>query len=151
MTPSQIDELLKAAHDSSARAYAPYSNYSVGAAVLCKGGELITGSNVENASYGLSLCAETIAITSANNAGKMRDIVAIGIAGGPPAKNKPNKAILSANPVTPCGRCRQIIKEVADITDVDIDIYSLHESGYTHYTISQLLPDAFGPNNISRT
>lgn len=152
-----IEPTLRAAHDASVYAYAPYSAYHVGAAVLLDDGSIITGSNFENASYGLSLCAESVAIASANSQGRMKNIIAIAIAGGKPDKVDPNtagtdkagKAILSDKAAAPCGRCRQIIKEVADVTSRDTPIYCLHDGGYTRHTISEMLPDAFGPTNLA--
>lgn len=143
---SNIDILLDAAHDASINAYAPYSHYHVGAALLLDNGEIITGSNFENASYGMTLCAETVAIASANSQAKMKNIVAIAVAGGAPDSD--GRAILTAKAVTPCGRCRQIIKEVADVTGIDTPIYCRYEGGYKNYTLSEILPDAFGPKNL---
>lgn len=142
-----IEETLQAAHEASINAYAPYSGYHVGAAVLLDDGSIITGSNFENASYGLSLCAETVAIASASSQSKLKHIIAIALAGGKP--DKAGKAILHEKADTPCGRCRQIIKEVSDVTAIDTPIYCLHDGGYIRYTLSEILPDAFGPNNLA--
>ncbi|RYY42712.1 MAG: cytidine deaminase, partial [Sphingomonadales bacterium] len=73
-----IGEAIAAAR----HAHAPYSRFAVGAAVLLSDGQIVTGTNFENASYGLSLCAETVAIATASAAGRLRDIVAIGVIGG---------------------------------------------------------------------
>ncbi len=142
-----IEEILQAAHDASSNAYAPYSSYHVGAALLLDDGSIITGSNFENASYGLSLCAETVAIASANSQSKLKHITAIALAGGKPDHS--GKAILDEKASTPCGRCRQIIKEVSDVTNIDTPIYCLHVGGYSRYTLSEILPDAFGPKNLA--
>lgn len=144
---SDIEILCHAAHDASINAYAPYSRYHVGAALLLDDGEIITGSNFENASYGMTLCAETVAIASANSRAKLKNIIAIAVAGGMPDAN--GKAILTQDAITPCGRCRQIIKEVADVSAIDTPIYCLHDSGYKAYKLSQILPDAFGPKNLT--
>lgn len=91
--------LIQAAIDASANAYARYSNYQVGAALLCDGGEIITGCNVENASYGLTICAERVAIFNALSQGQ-RNFTALAIAtidGGPP-----------------CGACRQVMAEFSN-------------------------------------
>ena len=144
---TQIDTLLSAAHEASKNAYAPYSHYHVGAALLFSNGNNIAASNIENVSYGLSLCAETVAIASAHSQGNMSDIIAIGLAGGAP--NEAGKAILTDKAVTPCGRCRQMIKEVADMSGIDTHIYCLHRTGHIHYRLSDILPDAFGPDNLS--
>jgi cytidine deaminase len=136
-----IDQLISAAKAAADNAYAPYSGYHVGAALLLDDGEIITGANFENASYGLSLCAETVAISKAAGDGKMAQIAAIAIAGGP-------KGAAGVDLCAPCGRCRQIIKEVADVTARDIAVHCAHDGGYDSYLISELLPHAFGPNNL---
>jgi len=141
-----IETLLTAAHEASINAYAPYSNYHVGAALLLENGEIVRGSNFENASYGMTLCAETVVIANANSQGKLGDIVAIAVAGGEPDQH--GKAKLSDKALTPCGRCRQIIKEVVDVSGIDTPIYCLHSGGYIRYTLSEILPDAFGPKNL---
>ncbi len=76
-------ELVNAAIAASAHAYAPYSNFHVGAALLLDDGQIVSGANFENASYGMTLCAETVAIAKANSDGVLRNIVAIAVAGGP--------------------------------------------------------------------
>jgi cytidine deaminase len=136
-------ELVKAAVEAADTAYAPYSNFHVGAALLLENGEIVTGSNFENASYGMTLCAETVAIAKANSDGKLRQIRAIAVAGGP--KGKVGAA---ADPITPCGRCRQIIKEVADLTATDIPVYCAHATGFETFSLSQLLPHGFGPASL---
>ena len=77
------EKLVRAAIDAAHNAYAPYSNFHVGAALLLDDGQIVTGANFENASYGMTLCAETVAIAKANSDGQMRKIVAIAVAGGP--------------------------------------------------------------------
>ncbi len=135
--------LVQAAIEAVGTAYAPYSNYQVGAALLLDNGEVITGSNLENASYGMTLCAEAVAIAKANSDGKLLQIRAIAIAGG--LKGKTGTV---DHPVTPCGRCRQIIKEVADLTATDIPVHCAHATGFETYTLSQLLPHGFGPASL---
>jgi cytidine deaminase len=136
-------ELVNAAIAAADNAYAPYSNFHVGAALLLDDGSIVTGANFENASYGMTLCAETVAIAKANSDGKLRAIRAIAVAGGPQGN-----AGGGAEPITPCGRCRQIIKEVADLTKTDIPVHCAHASGYETYTLSQLLPHGFGPASL---
>jgi cytidine deaminase len=136
-------ELVKAAIQAAGNAYAPYSNFHVGAALLLDNGEIVTGANFENASYGMTLCAETVAIAKASSDGKLRQIRAIAVAGGPEGK-----VAAGAEPITPCGRCRQIIKEVADLTDTDIPVYCAHATGFETFTLSQLLPHGFGPASL---
>jgi cytidine deaminase len=146
MPKTAIEALITAAKEATHNAYAPYSGYHVGAALLMENGDIITGANFENASYGMTLCAETVAIASANSAGRLADIVAIAVVGGPASAN--GRAIINADAVTPCGRCRQIIKEVADLTSRDLPIHCVRENGYDTHLISELLPHGFGPANL---
>jgi len=136
-------ELVKAAIKAAANAYAPYSNFHVGAALLLNDGSIVTGANFENASYGMTLCAETVAIAKANSDGQLKQIVAIAVAGGPEGQ-----VAMGTEPITPCGRCRQILKEVADLTENDIPVHCAHASGFETYTLSQLLPHGFGPASL---
>lgn len=135
------DNLVAAAKAAATNAYAPYSGYHVGAALLLADGRIVTGANFENASYGLSLCAETVAIAKANSDGLLTQITAIAVAGGPPGN-------AGSETCTPCGRCRQIIKEVADLTDIDIPVHCARRGGYDTHLLSELLPHAFGPQNL---
>lgn len=128
--------LVAAARAAAAHAHAPYSRFAVGAAVLLADGAIVTGANVENASYGLSLCAETVAVASASAQGRLADIMAIAVAGG--------------DGVTPCGRCRQVLNEAAQLGGRDLTIYAagLHGDAIATYRLSTLLPHAFGPANL---
>lgn len=135
--------LLQAAIDAAKTAYAPYSNFHVGAALLLDNGEIVTGSNFENASYGMTLCAETVAIAKANSDGKLRFVREIAVAGG-----LAGQVGMATDPITPCGRCRQIIKEVADLTDTDIPVHCAHATGYETFLLSELLPHGFGPASL---
>ncbi|MBE2992808.1 cytidine deaminase [Sphingomonas sp. CFBP 13603] len=143
----QATQLVAAARDASRNAHAPYSRFAVGAAVLLDDGTVITGANFENASYGLSLCAETVAIATASAAGRLRDIVAIGVIGG--AMDAEGRAT-GTSPVSPCGRCRQVINEAAQMGGRDLPVHcGAAEGGAIHtYTVSELLPDAFGPADL---
>ena len=143
-TPQQ---LIHAAREAARNAYAPYSNFGVGAAVLLSDGSVVTGANVENASYGLSLCAETVAIATASAAGRLRDVVAIGVIGG--AMDADGNATGTA-PVSPCGRCRQVINEAAQMAGIDLPIHCGAAQGdaIRTYPLSELLPDAFGPADL---
>ena len=116
--------LVQAAIDAAKTAYAPYSNFHVGAALLLDNNEIVTGSNFENASYGMTLCAETVAISKANSDGQLHAIREIAVAGG-----LAGHVGAGADPITPCGRCRQIIKAVADLTDTDIPVQCAHATG----------------------
>ena len=136
-----IEQLVTAARNAAGNAYAPYSNYHVGAALLLNDGKIVTGSNFENASYGMTLCAETVAIAKASSDGQLKAIIAIAVAGGTAGN-------VGSDSCTPCGRCRQIIKEVADLTARDIPVHCAHASGYDTHLLSELLPNAFGPANL---
>lgn len=124
------EALLAAAQEAQLSAYAPYSNFAVGAAVLLSDGSIYKGCNVENASFGLTVCAERVAIFHAVTAGRM-DIVAIGVITSAPKLCKP------------CGACRQVIAEFSR-ADSPIVIISTTESGLSATdTITDLLPDNF--------
>jgi cytidine deaminase len=140
---AEIDRLVQAAIAASGNAYAPYSNFHVGAALLLDDGSIVTGANFENASYGMTLCAETVAIAKANSDGQLKQIVAIAVAGGPEGK-----VAAGAEAITPCGRCRQIIKEVADLTERDLPVYCARSGGYDTHLLSDLLPHGFGPASL---
>lgn len=140
------EALVQAAIDAARNAYAPYSNFHVGAALLLDDGSVVTGANFENASYGMTLCAETVAIAKANSDGQLRRIVAIAVAGGPASAD--GGASIGAEPITPCGRCRQIIKEVADLAQTDLPVHCAHKGGFVTYRLSELLPHGFGPASL---
>ena len=136
------DEKLIAAARSAARdAYAPYSDYQVGAALLFNDGAIITGSNVENASYGLSLCAETNAVSKAMNEGRRGGLIAVAVVG---PQDKGDGA-----PITPCGRCRQVLNEIAQLGGTDPEILCVGNDEVRRVSLSELLPHAFGPAHLS--
>ena len=143
MTMTDPRTLIEAAREAAKNAYAPYSNFAVGAAVLLSDGSVVTGANFENASYGLSLCAETVALASVNAQGKFREVVAIGVIGG-------RIGHADTAPVSPCGRCRQIINEAAQLGGRDLPVFCGGANGdeIAEYTLSQLLPAAFGPKDL---
>ena len=140
---SEGEWLVAAARAAAANAWAPYSRFAVGAALLLTDGGVITGANVENASYGLSLCAETVAVASAAAAGRMRDVVAIGIVGG-------MTGAAGIDPVLPCGRCRQVLNEAAQAGGRDPAVYCSGLTGgpIVAHRLSDLLPHAFGPASL---
>ncbi len=124
--------LLEEARQARARAYAPYSNYRVGAALLGRSGRIYTGCNVENAAYPLSTCAERTAVVKAVSEGE-REFVAI--------------AVVTENGGAPCGACRQTLREFGE------DLIILIGDGEGHYretTLRQLLPDSFSAADLSR-
>jgi cytidine deaminase len=120
--------LLERAREARSRAYAPYSGFSVGAALLASDGRVFLGVNVENASYGLTTCAERSALVCAVASGA-REFIAIAVAG-------PDDAV----PCTPCGSCRQILHEMAP----DLLVVTAGADGPTLTPLSALLPAAFG-------
>jgi cytidine deaminase len=134
------DTLIAAAEAAAGLAYAPYSMFHVGAALAFADGSVVTGSNVENASYGLSLCAETVAVASAMNAGARGGLVAVAVAGG-----KPGAASAT---VTPCGRCRQVLNELAQLGGTDPVVWCAGGEEVLELRLSELLPHAFGPANL---
>lgn len=138
--------LIDAAREAAANAYAPYSGFGVGAALLLTDGTIIPGANMENASYGLSLCAETVALAAANTAGRLGDVVAIGIVGGRIAPG----GLTGDEPVRPCGRCRQILNEAAQVGQRDIMVHAASADGgaIVRHMLSELLPHAFGPADL---
>ena len=137
------ETLIAAARAAAANAYAPYSGFSVVAALLMTDGSVVTGANVENASYGLSLCGETVAVATAGAAGRLSEIVAIGIVGGMTGQD-------SVEPVLPCGRCRQVLNEAAQVGQRDLPVYCSGLTGgrIEEYRLSALLPHAFGPASL---
>jgi cytidine deaminase len=140
------EALINAARAVSANAHAPYSGFGVGAAVLLKNGSIVTGCNFENASYGLALCAESVALATANALGQLSDVVEIAVIGGVIKDG----AISGSDPVRPCGRCRQIIHEAASLSKTDILIHCASGDGAVieQHRISTLLPFAFGPADL---
>ncbi len=147
---SEIDEeateLVAAARGAMAHAHAPYSRFAVGAAVRLTDGSIVTGCNFENASYGLSLCAETVALASVNAQGRFADVAAVAVVGG--AMDAADEAL-----VTPCGRCRQIMNEAEQMAGRTLAIYCATPSGsrITEHRVADLLPHAFGPADLGIT
>jgi cytidine deaminase len=141
--------LLDAATAASARAYAPYSHFHVGAALAFADGSVVTGANVENASYGLALCAETVAVAKAMADGTRGGLVAVAVLGG--AAGEGGVAVPGPGAVTPCGRCRQVLNELAQLGGTDPVVWSLSADGVLEMKLSELLPMAFGPANLGVT
>ena len=136
---SDTSSLIAAARAAALNAYAPYSNFRVGAAIRLTDGSVVTGANVENASYGLSLCAETVAIAKIANEGRLADVVEVAVVG-----------LSSDTPIYPCGRCRQVLNEAAALGGRDLTIHCADGTGsmVEVHQLSVLLPRAFGPASL---
>jgi cytidine deaminase len=127
MTP---EELIDAAKKARKKAYAPYSHYKVGAALLGKSGKVYTGCNVENASYGHTVCAERTAVLKAVSEGEM-EFEAV--------------AVVTKNGGSPCGACRQVLSEFAPA----LIVYIADKDGeFRTTTLKKLLPDSFTPAHL---
>jgi len=133
LSESQIKALSTAARSASANSYAPYSKFRVGAAILTDDGSIFSGCNVENASYGLTICAERNAVFQAAAQGK-RTILAIAV------------YTPTVTPTAPCGACRQVLNEFGP----EALVFCLCDGPDTiETTLSALLPIAFGPKNLA--
>jgi cytidine deaminase len=127
-----LETVMDAARDASRRAYAPYSDFHVGAAILTEGGEIHAGCNVENASYGLAICAErnaAAAMALANPEDREIRLVAV---------SSPDAA-----PCFPCGACRQVLREF-NCKEVVVE----ENSELRRYPFEEILPHAFGPEDL---
>lgn len=130
ISEAKRDELIKAACVAREQAYAPYSNYKVGAALLVEDGRIVTGCNVENVSYGLANCAERTAVFKAVSEG-YRKIQAV--------------VVCTENAGSPCGACRQVLVEFAG----DVPMWLVDGDGNgRETTLYTLLPDHFGPEHL---
>ena len=124
--------LLDAARAVRANAHAPYSRFAVGAALLLEDGTLVHGCNIENGSFGLTVCAERTAAWKAITDGR-RDFTAIAVTAG------------EGEFAPPCGACRQVLAEFG----TDLLVESVGSSGRRSWKLDQLLPDAFGPGSLA--
>jgi cytidine deaminase len=130
VSEKQKADLVAAAIAAREHAYAPYSHYRVGAAILLPDGQIVRGANVENASYGLSNCAERSAVFTAVSSGA-REILAV--------------AVATENAGSPCGACRQVLAEFGG----DMPVLLVDAEGHTRETtLYTLLPDHFGPEHL---
>ena len=130
------EELIAAARGAAENSYSPYSNFAVGSALRFADGSVVTGTNIENASYGLALCAETVAVSKAMADGLRGGLEAVAVTG-------PGDA-----PITPCGRCRQVLNELAQLGGTDPLILCVGPNEVRRVKLSELLPDAFGPASL---
>ena len=134
-------QLIGYAFEARNNSYSPYSDYRVGAAVLCADGKVYTGANVENASYGATVCAERCAVFTAVASGS-RDIVSIAICGGAADETE-----VLTDYAYPCGICRQVLREFSDPASLHV-IVARSKDDYREYTLDELLPDSFGPEKL---
>ena len=131
------DTLIAAARAAAKQSYSPYSDFAVGAALRFTDGSIVTGTNIENASYGLALCAETVAVAKAMDSGQRGGLEAVAVIG--PAKE----------PITPCGRCRQVLNELAGLGGTDPLVLCVGQTETRRLKLSDLLPHAFGPASLT--
>ena len=135
-----VGQMRVAAEAAMKNAYCRYSDFRVGAAVLSAGGQIFAGCNVENASYGLTMCAERNAIFQA-------------VAAGAVTKDRKLKAVVIVTPApkltAPCGACRQVIYEFSEEADPDIFIFG-QGNKVASFKLSTLLPEAFGPKDLGK-
>ncbi len=134
-----VRELIRWAAEARKKAYAPYSGYMVGAAVLTNELRIYTGCNIENASYAATICAERTAIGKAVSEGR-RGFKAIAIVGSP-------KGEVVSQYSFPCGICRQAMREFSNPKTMVV-IVARSEEDYKLYRLEELLPDSFGPDNL---
>jgi cytidine deaminase len=132
MDKKLIDEAVKKALKVRELAYAPYSNFKVGAAIVTEDGEIFTGCNVENASYGLTICAERAAIFKAVSEGRRNFSFLVVVTD-------------TKEPAAPCGACRQVIREFSK--NLDIVMVNL-EGKRVVKSLEELLPASFGPEDL---
>jgi cytidine deaminase len=132
LTPEARQKLINSACEIRSRAYAPYSHYQVGAALLTKSGRIFTGVNVENAAYPSSMCAERVAIFKAVSEGE-REFEAI--------------AVATQNGGTPCGGCRQVLSEFG--LETQILIVDARGSLRLETNVAGLLPESFRPEDLT--
>ena len=126
LNPNEIEELLKKAKDATKHSYAPYSNFHVGAAILTRDNNIYTGTNIENASYGLTICAERVAVFKAVSNGE-REFKAIVI-------------YAEGEMPYPCGACRQVL---AEFDNGDMEVIVTNGEKIEKYTLRELLPKTF--------
>lgn len=144
MTNEQLIALARAA---ALKAYAPYSRFHVGCAIVSTDGELVTGANMENASYRLGICAEQSGLAAAQHAFGLDKVAKIVVAGGAASGSE----LAGGSVVTPCGGCRQAILEAAQLGGREVEIVCASGDGRQVMThrIGDLIPHGFGPANLT--
>jgi len=139
MTTNTRDPLLEAARTARAKAYAPYSKLHVGAAIALRDGRTFVGANIENASFGLTVCAERNAIAAAVMDGaKPGDVVRVAVIAE------------TEGPIVPCGACRQVLREFGE-PRTEVTMASTHTDTQLVLRLAELLPHAFGPGDLPPT
>ncbi len=133
-------QLVELACEARERAYVPYSNFSVGAALLDAEGRVWQGCNIENAAFGPSVCAERTAFFKAVSEGA-RAFEAIAVVGGPEGREIDSYT-------APCGVCRQVMREFCNVRSFRV-ILAASRDEYRSYTLEELLPASFGPENLA--
>ena len=139
MKKEMIEQLIDLAIKQLEFSYVPYSHFKVGAALLAKGGEIYTGCNIENAAYTPTNCAERTAFFKAVSEG-VREFEASCVVGG--------KDGVLTDYASPCGVCRQVMMEFCDPDTFQI-IMAVNKEKYKNYTLKEMLPMGFGPNNLA--
>ena len=138
---NKYKELVAKALEAREQAYAPYSNFQVGAALLCADGTIYKGCNIENASYSATNCAERTAFFQAVSEGK-REFQAIAIVGG-------QADVSETGFCAPCGVCRQVMRELCNPNSFEI-VLARNADEYKVFTLEELLPMSFGPENLEK-
>lgn len=139
---ASYEQLIEYAIEARKMAYTPYSNFKVGAALLSKDGKIIKGCNIENAAYGPTNCAERTAFFKAVSEG-IKEFSAIAIVGG-----LEDETDLFSGYAFPCGVCRQVMREFCDNDFIIVVAKSVDD--YKVYSLGELLPESFGPYNLSK-
>ncbi|MCR2832626.1 cytidine deaminase [Parerythrobacter lacustris] len=134
------DELIAAARAAAGHSYSPYSGFAVGAALRFTDGRVFTGTNIENAAYGPTVCAERVAVFKAMSEGVRGGLETVAVT-GPPGKG-------GGSPITPCGVCRQVLTELAQLGGTDPDILCVGDHEVRKVKLTELLPHAFGPASL---
>jgi cytidine deaminase len=134
ITDEQKQTLIQAAREARKWAYAPYSNYPVGAAILTTSGRIYDGVNVENAAYPTGMCAERVAVFKAVSEGERRFLAV---------------AVVTSNGGSPCGSCRQVLSEFG--LETQVLLADANGGLIQEVSLAELLPGAFGPNDLLKS